>query len=422
MKPTFIIFLLFALLIVTPSASQVVDTVYSPLIKTVLFAPASNPLSQPVITLQKGDVLQLSFDELAEQPHNFYYKFVHCDQNFNPDDLEPYEFINGFNTASVSAHEFSFTTLQPYIHYTQTIPAPYLTFLASGNYALYLYCQSDSGGDDSLVLTRRFYVTEDILTSSIDIERSPSNINQNQHVSVVVSTSEPANAHFLNPTYLTARIIQNQRPDLMRTLPFSGYDAGRLVYRFHDENHFPGGNCFRYFDISNMNTPMYNVQHISSFGGELIAIIKPEEIQSHKSFILQPSLNGGMKVNVWDRNHPETEADYVHVTLTLPAQYPYLDGSVHVFGQLTGWTLGESSRMDWNPKLKSYILHLYLKQGYYAYQLLFIPAGGASEESYTSRLEGDHSLTPNTYTLFLYSRQPGERYFRLLHVSSAQYQ
>ena len=102
MKPTFIIFLLFALLRVTPSASQVVDTVYSPLIKTVLFAPASNPLSQPVITLQKGDVLQLSFDELAEQPHNFYYKFVHCDQNFNPDDLEPYEFINGFNTASVA--------------------------------------------------------------------------------------------------------------------------------------------------------------------------------------------------------------------------------------------------------------------------------------------------------------------------------
>ena len=92
-------------------------------------------------------------------------------------------------------------------------------------------------------------------------------------------------------------------------------------------------------------------------------------------------------------------------------QYPFLNGNIYVVGDLTQWCMDERSRMEYNPDLHAYQLRLLLKQGYYAYQLLFVPVH--EKEGQTATLEGNHYETANRYSVFVYYRGPNDRYDRL---------
>ena len=119
-----------------------------------------------------------------------------------------------------------------------------------------------------------------------------------------------------------------------------------------------------------------------------------------------------MKVNVWDRENPRLEADYVWVNFSLPMAHPLLDGSVHVVGALTDWRMDSTSAMEYNPRYRAYTLRLLLKQGYYAYQLLV--RRGYQGEGETRLLEGNHRETPNRYTATVYYRSPADRADRIV--------
>lgn len=213
---------------------------------------------------------------------------------------------------------------------------------------------------------------------------------------------------------------QNGRLDSRRWLQFSGYDGPALAYRHRQPNIFHGGNTFRYFDCSNLRTPMYNVLRVSEYGGEYLALLRPDDDRSAKHYITETNLLGGYKVNVWDRNNPRTEADYVWVNFSLPVKQPFLDANIYVVGALTDWRLDSLSLMEYNPQRRAYTKRLLLKQGYYAYQLLAVPTHTPQPsplDSKTARLEGDHRETPNRYTVYVYLRSPADRADRLLAVA-----
>ena len=353
----------------------------------------------------------LQFDELSAQPSSFRYRIMHCNRRWEADSLEPFDFISGFDDGSIDNYRASFTTLQDYIHYHQLIPAPYTNFTASGNYVLVVYPQHNP---DSVVMVRRFMVCEDLLDVEAEVTRptNAADIMRNQELSVALSFKAMPVSH----QYLHVMAMQNGRVDLLRELPFSGFGGDKLLYRFSEANVFAGGNCFRYFDISNIRTTMYNVQRIEQYGGELFAFLKPDESRARSNYAPIQSLNGGMKTNAWDRHDPQVESEYVWVNFSLPLERPFLDGSVHIVGALTDWSLGEASRMEWKPQYKAYTMRMLLKQGYYAYQRLFLPTG--SKEALTATLEGDHNATANRYSVMVYLRQPSDRYDRLVAVKT----
>ncbi|MBQ9473435.1 MAG: DUF5103 domain-containing protein [Bacteroidales bacterium] len=385
------------------------DTVLNADIKTVTLYRNGVELEQPVIHMGTSDRLMLQFDLLSAQPATFRYRIVHCNRNWEADSLEPFDYISGFEDGSIDNYRSSFTTLQDYNHYHQLIPAQYTTFTASGNYVLAVYPQEYP---DSVVMLRRFMVSEDVVEVEAAVARptNAADIMRYQELSVALAFKSVATGH----QYLHVMAMQNGRVDLLRELPFNGFSGNRLLYRYADANVFAGGNCFRYFDISNMRTTMYNVQRIEQYGGELFAFLKPDESRARSNYAPIQSLNGGMKTNVWDRHDPQVEADYVWVNFSLPLERPFIDGTVHVVGALTDWSLGEQSRMEWKPQYKAYTKRMLLKQGYYSYQLLFLPTG--SGEALTATLEGDHAANPNRYTVMVYQRQPSDRYDRLLAV------
>ena len=398
-------------------AQVVTDSNWVEHVKTVTLYRNGVELEAPILLLGSDERLLLRFDVLGAETDNYRYRIQHCDGQWHVDDMEPNEYISGFEEGPIENYNSSFTTLIDYVNYFQYVPAQYSRFLISGNYVLSVFPQDYP---DSVLFTRRFCVVEGSVKVDVSVTTPYDNrsIFQQREVDVTVETNRDYTGELLpptlNPAYFTVVVQQNGRQDNRRSLEFGGYDRGALCYRNRESNLFWGGNSFRFFDISNIRTKMYNVYHIEDYGGEWFVLLKPLEDRSKAHYVAEQTLNGGMKVNVWDRTNKQTEADYVQVNFTLPMEYPFLNGNVYVVGDLTQWQLDEKSRMEYQPERKAYTLRLQLKQGYYAYQLLFVPKG--ESEGLTATLEGDHYETPNTYTAFVYYRTPGERYDRLVAV------
>ena len=392
-------------------AQTVKDSIWCRDIKTVLLTKNDAGMDAPILRMGSHERLLLRFDEMGEEPQNYRYVIAHCDAQWRHDEMEPIDFINGFEEGRIESYDYAFNTMQMYVHYHQLIPSQYSTFTASGNYELRVVLDDDP---DSILFTRRFMVYEDLVSVSTEVGKptvASGSFLRDQQVDVTIALRDGVSLMLL-PQYTQVVVQQNGRTDMRRTLPFTGYNGNGLTYRWREENVFPGGSCFRFFDISDLHASMYNVQRYDSYGGETFAFLRPEEDRSRKNYIYTQSLNGGMKVNIVDRRHPDIEADYVWVNFSLPMMQPRIDGSFHIVGDLTQWQLNDDSRMEYNTQYRAYTKRLHLKQGYYAYQLVFLPFGAS--EGQTSVVEGDHYETPNTYTTMVYLRQPSDRGDRLV--------
>lgn len=384
------------------------DSAWSASVKSVYLTRDGIELSPPVLTLGGESRLYLSFDLLEEEPADLRYRIVHCDREWHPDLPDTYDYMQGFEEDNLNDYESSFTTRQPYFHYHVALPAQGSRLTASGNYAVIVFLQEQP---DSVLLTRRFWVVEPLVELSAQLVKPmEGNMMTDQEVDVALQLKE-GQLLSLQPQYVTVQVRQNQRIDNLRTLPFAGYEGQVLQYRWRRENVFAGGNIFRYFDISNLRSAMYNVVQTDLYGGEYYSVLRPLEDRSRKAYIFENTLNGGMKTNAFDRSNPTLMAEYVWVNFSLPMERPLLDGAPHIVGALTDWRLDEASRMEWRPEYKAYTKRLLLKQGYYAYQILFKEVGRAEG---TFRLEGSHYATPNEYTIYVYYRYPNDLSDRLI--------
>ncbi|MBP5341675.1 MAG: DUF5103 domain-containing protein [Bacteroidales bacterium] len=381
-------------------------------VKTVQLYRQGAELDFPILPLGSGRML-LEFDVLGTEPEELRWRIVHCDRHWQPDELQPVEFLTGFAEGTIESYDFSFTTLRDYVHYTATVPGDFAEFTYSGNYVV------EVTGGEEVLLRKRFCVSEGAVKTEATVGRPYDGVDlerrQEVDVRVLAGSDNGVPAVSLRPEYLCVTVQQNGREDNRRELTFSGYDGTALAYRYRQCNIFEGGNTFRYFDCSNLRAPMYNVARVEEYGGEQFAILRPEEDRSKKHYLSETTLAGGMKVNIWDRKNPRLEADYVWVNFSLPMAQPMLEGTVHVVGALTDWRTDSTSAMEYNPRYKAYTLRLLLKQGYYAYQLLVVSR--QRTEASTAHLEGNHRESPNRYTVTVYYRSPADRADRLVGVT-----
>lgn len=396
----------------------VVDSAWRADVKTVQLYRRGAELDFPLLVLDQGGELVLEFDVLNAEAEELLWRLSHCDRHWVRDGLEPDEFLTGFAEGPVEEHDFSFTTLKDYVHYRTVVPGgPFAKFTHSGNYVVEVVAPAARGdGTETVLLTRRFCVSEQSVPVRAEVGRPYDGVatERRQEVDVTVGGGQWGT---VNEQWTHVVAQQNGRLDNRRELVLSGHDRGALAYRQRPQNIFDGGNTFRYFDCSNLRTPMYNVARVEEYGGEQFVLLRPEEDRSRKHYTTETTLAGGMKVNIWDRDNPTLEADYVWVNFSLPMAQPMLDGSVYVVGALTDWQMDSASRMDYNPTHRAYTKRLLLKQGYYAYQLLV--AGPAKKGlSATASIEGDHFETPNRYTIYVYQYSPSDRAERLLAVQS----
>lgn len=411
------IFLIIILLGVNPLYAQFVwqDRVYSPIIKTVKLESMDSRMLVPILNINQSEGLLLSFDELSEETHRFEYTFIHCNSDWTESSLQYSDYIDGFETAIIGNFANSFNTLQRFVHYEQAIPSSMTRLSKSGNYILKVYVE---GEPDNVVLTKRFLCIDRKAEVAAEImqAREPALRTRCQETDVRVYAN---NDLFYNPNERVKVLIQqNGREDSKRFLPLSENRGTELVYNFRQENIFDGGNVFRSFDFTSLRQRSNFIANIDYIGGENIVRLREEVVKERSPFVEQADLKGAYYVRNDIDNNEALCSDYAWVYFYLPKPLS-LEGNYYAVGELSDWRFSQQNKFTFDNTLNKYVLRMLLKQGYYNYQILYIP-NGYTVGSY-KEVEGNHSETQNYYNIYVYYREPGNDYDSFIGFLRAEY-
>ncbi len=383
--------------------------VLDPNVKTVQMFRQGWPMSYPVIKL-RGDVpLILEFDDLSKEQPTFMYKVIHCNADWSLSDLSEMEYMEGYFENEIRNSTPSFNTYFNYLHYRLEIPNENTRLMLSGNYLLVVY---RDGNLDEVAFTKRFMVTE----SAVHIEASAKIPVLNHYKACCQEVDFTVNHSGLNiddPYSETSTFVyQNGLWDLgiSHLQPYM-IRQSQLIYDYQDENIFPGGNEFRFFDTKNTRTPTFYVQRIDYVNSYFHFVLKPDKPRPPHNYFSKEDINGRYAIEAEGSHDPGVDADYVFVHFRLDMPLP-LDGQVYLTGALTNWQFDDLSLMEYNSEEQAYMKSLLLKQGVYNYRYLFLPA--FTEEFAMDEIEGSHDETGNEYLILFYHRPPGTRYDRLL--------
>ena len=99
------------------------NAIYNPSIHSVQLHPKRFEMGNPLIHLSFKDSLLLSFDDLSSNPQNYAYTLIHCNADWTPSELMESEYLEGFYEEPITDYQFSFNTIQNYVHYQTVIPS-----------------------------------------------------------------------------------------------------------------------------------------------------------------------------------------------------------------------------------------------------------------------------------------------------------
>jgi len=388
------------------------DKVYQEGILSVQLHPIGDDLSMPIIPLQGGATLQLSFDDLYEDFAQYSYKIIHCDHHWRPSDLLVTDYLSNFQEFDIQDFTYSINALIPYTHYQLTLPNQNLRFSKSGNYLLVVYRDDDP---NNLVLSRRFMVYEELTNISGQIKRATAVELMDSHQEVDFTIYHP-NYEIPNPFRdLNVYLLQNQRWDNAITdLKPRFMRQGALVYNYDLENTFPGGNEYRFFDTKTLLNLGQNVAKVTR-DDAFTAYLKTSEAQNSREYSVLFDINGQYRIRRLDATNSATTADYAYVDFALLHTPALTSSDVYVFGELSDWQLLPRFKLQYDEARMLYRSQILLKQGFYNYA--FVTRDDQTGGADFSTFEGNFWETENTYQILVYNRDVGARYDRLVGYS-----
>ncbi|MBL4624092.1 MAG: DUF5103 domain-containing protein [Flavobacteriales bacterium] len=390
--------------------------VYHDNIQTVQLNINGNLMSAPIIHLLGNQKLRLSFDDLGEDHKSYYYTLIHCSANWENSELFSTEYIQGVPEDVIYENSYSRSVGQEYIHHWLVFPTENMKIIRSGNYLVKVYEEGDS---ENIVLTWRFMVTE----NRLDVKGRifPTNNSKYRFYRQELNFTIKSESYVVTNPYddLKVTILQNGRWDNAHYNVQPTFVKGDEI-EFVDQNDlvFNGGNEFRHFDIKNLTVRAGLVKkyYKDSLGYHHIEL-EDEEKRAHKVYSSYIDINGRRYIkNDYLSQDSNVDADYAWVHFTFPQPQRITNGDVYLFGELTNWEANQQNKMVYYEKEQSYKGKLYLKQGYYNYQYIFLK--DRQKEADDILLEGMHSETENDYTILVYHRQLADDYDRLIAVKT----
>lgn len=396
------------------------DYTYQPGIKTPQLYKVGSEMSSPIIELNGSDKLHLSFDDIDAQSKNYYYTFIHCDASWKPTNMSISDYVDGYTEDKITEFQYSFNTLQKYIHYSLTFPGEIIKLTKSGNYIIKVFEDNDQ---NKLILTKRFMVVDPKIGIDATVKPSPNFVDRsNQQIInfTITNTTYPID----NPQGdIKVVLRQNNRWDnaITNLKPLFIKD-NQLIYSYDEGNAFKGGNEFRMFDTRSLR---FQTERILKFEFDSLknnhVFLLSDENRQFRRYTSYSDINGNFKINVREGNNSDIEADYAFVHFSLPFDAPVIDGNLYLFGALTEWRTDKRYLLKYNYRKFAYETTIYLKQGYYNYQYVFVKdKENKIEDTFT---EGNHSETENEYAIYVYHKGMGGRYDQLIgvkHLNSSQ--
>lgn len=383
-------------------------------IHTVQVCKQGWALGYALMELNSNDRLVVTFDELSVDARNLYYTLEHCDANWNPSGTMEMDFLQGINRVQVHDYSYAFNTMQPYVHYRVELPSDELRIVASGNYLIRFF---DGPDLRNLLLVRPFSVYESRVSVQARVKQAfvgTGSLAMQEIDFVVKNPNFPiSNAR----QEVSVTIQQNGRTDnRLSNLKPVFLRPSELVYTQSRTNLFEAGNEFRRLDVRSTRFWSAQVRELSFIAPFYHIGLNPDRWGDALSYQFIEDFNGRYVIETKEGTLPDTDADYVWVHFTLPADKPLVQGDIYVMGALSDWQFRPANRMVYNPGSGAYELSLFLKQGFYNYQYAFLPTGAT--EARVEPLERSFAQTGNDYLILVYYRGFTDRFDRLIGVSS----
>lgn len=409
-----LVFLFSGLFTLSPLASSAQrHEIYSSHIRSLTVVADDDWESLPVTEL--GGSVDIGFDDMTHDYHRYAYKIEPCNADWTVNNqLFESDFIRDFSSDNVIDDvQESLLTTKNYTHYKFTVSGIRL----SGNYKVTVY---DNNAEDRPVLTACFMVVEpkeSAMGVSLRVTtNTDASINQrHQQVGMEVNYSgytvtQPAQQ-------IKTVVLQNGQWHDARVNLKPQYVMGDGLRWDHNRGLiFDAGNEYHKFEILQTDVASMGVDHIYWDSVQYHAFPFINVPRPH--YLYDEDADGAFLLRNSDDDNAETESDYmlVHFQMECP---DVKNGDVYVNGFFTNDQFLPQYKMTYDQEAKRYEAIVPLKFGYYNYQYLVVsPNGTVTRLPY----EGDFYQTENRYQAFVYFREPGGRYDRLVGYNELVYQ
>lgn len=373
----------------------------------------------PVLKLNGGETLQVSFDDLTHEYRRYTYRISHTDYEGNTTDgVFESEYVQSVaGDVIIDNYEQSENTTVLYTHYSFTLPNVQMRPLLSGNYCITISTDNDEG--EVVPVLRTYFAVVDTKVGIYPTCTTNTEVDWNgshQQLSLRIDANNLTLRDAENE--LKVVVMQNRRLDNAIIAPPPTAQNGNELRWEHSRNLiFAAGNEYRKMEIISTRYP--------GMHGEGVRWIDPYYHYTimtdydRKNYLYDEDRNGLYLTRYDSGGDADIEADYVmaHFALQVP---PIDNAQIYISGQWTGGLLNPQFAMHYDDTADAYVADVLLKCGYYNY--MYLTAFNSSpQRGLTLPIEGDFFQTENEYDILVYYRPSGSRYWQLVGCITPKY-
>ena len=361
----------------------------------------------PVIQLNSGEQIQISFDNFRHEYHRFTYKITHCEADWSPStQLFSSDYLEGFSDNLVIEDiQESVNTNVEYTHYSFRLPNDQCRITQSGNYKVSVYDE-----DENLMLNACFMVVDPTMhvelystsNTDIDFNRAHQQVEMKLkygNLPVIAPNNQIKTVVLQNGNWNDARV--NMKPQFVLRDGLQWQHCRGFI--------FDAGNNYRKFECLSVDHPTMGIETIDWDGSNYHAHLWPD--LPRRNYLYDESAQGVFVIRNSDDNGNDYLSDYVIVHFTL--QTDATNDEIYVSGGFTNYRLLPQYQMKYDAVTGNYTQSLLMKQGYYSYEYVRRNADGSIQ---LLPSEGNFYQTKNQYQALIYYRGTGERTDRLVAV------
>jgi hypothetical protein len=384
------------------------DVTYHSNIRSAKLYKGGDQISFPALLLNRGETLELHFDDLDADVKTYYYTFQLCNADWSPSILRTFEYTKGFQNVRITNYRNSSLSFVRYTHYQAAIPDRNSYPTRSGNYLLKVFLNGDTS---QVAFTKRFVVVE--MKASIAAQiLQPFNArlyNSSQKLQIAVQTE--TKVQLFSPTDLKIVALQNNSWLTSIYLDRPTITRGNY-FEYSDESltSFPAIKEFRWVDLRSFRLKGDRIQRLDAKRNSTDITVVPDPARAAQAYVYYRDLNGSYTIETIDNPNPFWQGDYasVHFSYFPPGNKLVEGQDLYLFGEFTNYASDTSGRMVFNPDRGAYEKTLFLKQGYYNYTYATLPGGKKGYPDF-SQSEGNYWATENSYVVLVYYRPFGAR-------------
>lgn len=372
-------------------------------IQTLQLYQANNPGSAPILNLNSNQQLELIFEVLGFDSRQFRISFTHHNPDWSRSTLPPEFYMDGVYTHYLDAGQVSRVQRPDYRQFNFRFPDSRFRFTKSGNYLLNVEDQ-DTG---DLMIALPFFITENegSVHSTVEELRAPRQNLRITHRTVSLFTLPEL---VEQPMFdLEFYYTQNQfwgRAVRASELDFS--DPDEVQFEIDSRNQFTGD--YEFLTLSLTNLSQTNPQIIEAQPDEIPPVIYlSDDVSGFAS-------TGRTVAGRFGRPNSNLNGQYANVVFTFdPSSELHSNQQIYLTGDFNNWAITPDYRLIRNESLNRWQTSAIIKEGTYSYKYVLLDRNEVDDLFFDDRFGG----TQQEYHAFVYMRDSGEFYYRLLNIN-----